>query len=144
MISAARIGRTGSFGALVAVAIFGAGPGLGQETESVRPVFEHVLPNAPGKRLVAVVVSYPPGAASSAHRHAPSAFIYAHVLSGAIRSRVNDGPERVYQAGEGFFEEPGSHHEVSANASESEPASLLAVFVADEHEDVLTIPDPKP
>ncbi|MGA0594992.1 cupin domain-containing protein [Enterovirga sp. CN4-39] len=142
MISWSKMGTTALFGALVALGPVAVGPG--HAVESVRTVFERALPNAPGKRLVAVVVTYPPRSASPAHRHAPSAFIYAHVLSGAIRSRVNDGPERVYRAGEGFFEEPGSRHQVSANASGSEAASLLAVFVLDEHDDVLTLPDPKP
>lgn len=143
-MSAAKVGVAALLGAIVAVGVPATSPALGQEADNVRIVFEQALPNVPGKRLVAVVVTYPPGGASPAHRHAPSAFIYAHVLSGAIRSRVNDGPERVYQAGEGFFEEPGSLHRVSANASRSEPASLLAVFVVDEGSSPLTIPEPKP
>src|SRR5690349_11692067 len=59
--------------------------GHAQDREEVKPVFEHVIPNVAGKSLVAVVVTYPPGAKSSSHRHARSAFIYAYVLSGAIR-----------------------------------------------------------
>ena len=84
-----------------------------------------------------------PGAEPPAPAHAGSAFIYAHVLSGSIRSQVNDEPARVYQVGEGFHEVPGSHHRVSENASESEPASLLAVFIVDAEDDPLTVPDPK-
>ncbi len=53
------------------------------------------------------------------------------MLSGTIRSQVDDGPATVYQASEGFYENPGSHHRVSENASASEPASLLAVFIID-------------
>jgi len=80
--------------------------------------------------LVAVEVVYPPGAASLPHSHAKSAFIYAYVVAGNIASKVNDEPERIYKVGEAFFEEPGSRHPVSRNASKSEPAKLLAVFVA--------------
>jgi len=65
------------------------------------------------------------------------------VLKGAIRSKVNDGPERVYRAGENFSEMPGDHHGVSANASDTEPASLLAVFVVDTDQKVLTFPETK-
>jgi len=90
------------------------------------------------------VVTYPPGGKSPAHRHAPSAFIYAHVLSGAIRSQVGDEPAKVYHAGEGFYEMPGSHHRISENASEKESASLLAVFVVDSKDDPLTTPDKAP
>jgi quercetin dioxygenase-like cupin family protein len=109
----------------------------------VKPLFEHVIPNSKGKSMVAVLVTYPPGAKSPAHHHAPSAFIYAYVMSGAIRSQVGDEPARVYQAGEGFYESPGSHHRVSENASNTEPASLLAVFVVDSGASPLTVADPK-
>jgi quercetin dioxygenase-like cupin family protein len=94
--------------------------------------------------MVAVMVGYPPGGKSLAHRHAASAFIYAYVLSGAIRSQVGNEPARVYHAGEGFYEMPGSHHRISENASEKESASLLAVFVVDSKDDPLTTPDKAP
>lgn len=104
-------------------------------------VFDHALPNVPGKSIKGVLVEYPPGGSSPAHTHARSAFIYATVLAGAIRSSVNGAPVRIYQAGENFYEEPGAHHGVSANASKTEPARLLAVFVVDSAEKRLTIPD---
>jgi quercetin dioxygenase-like cupin family protein len=66
------------------------------------------------------------------------------VLSGAIRSQVGDEPAEVYQAGEGFYEMPGSHHRISENASDKESASLLAVFVVDAKDDPLTTPDQAP
>ena len=95
-------------------------------------VFSAQLPNVPGKTLTAIVVEYGPGGSSPAHRHAGC--VFAYVLSGQIRSENSaTGPVRVYRAGESFFEPPGSTHLVSANASDTEPASLLAVFVADDH-----------
>jgi quercetin dioxygenase-like cupin family protein len=138
-----RVIRTGSVGlALTAIAL-GVSPGLAQNVEQVKPVFEHVIPNVKGKSMVAVVVTYPPGGKSLAHHHARSAFIYAYVLSGAIRSQVDDEPAKVYQVGEGFYEMPGSHHRISENASDSNPASLLAVFVVDSKDKPLTIPEKK-
>jgi quercetin dioxygenase-like cupin family protein len=128
--------------ALTAIAI-GVTPGLAQNLEQVKPVFEHIIPNAQGKSMVAVIVSYPPGGKSPAHHHAQSAFIYAYVLSGAIRSQVGDEPAKVYQVGEGFYEVPGSHHRISENASDKAPASLLAVFVVDTNDNPLTTPDQK-
>jgi quercetin dioxygenase-like cupin family protein len=104
------------------------------ENAKVTLVYEHELPNVPGKSMKGVLVEYGPGGFSSAHTHAPSAFIYATVLEGAIRSKVNGGPETVYRAGESFAELPGDHHGVSANASATEPARLLAVFVVDSDE----------
>jgi quercetin dioxygenase-like cupin family protein len=138
-----RVIRTGSVGlALTAIAL-GVSPGLAQNLDQVKPVFEHVIPNVKGKSMVAVVVTYPPGGKSLAHHHAGSSFIYAYVLSGAIRSQVDDEPAKVYQVGEGFYEKPGSHHSISENASDSKPASLLAVFVVDSKDKPLTIPDKK-
>ncbi|MDQ7980333.1 cupin domain-containing protein [Paraburkholderia sp. SARCC-3016] len=108
--------------------------------ETVTPNFQHAIPNIPGKSLTAVVVDYAPGAASPAHRHAGSAFIYAYVVSGEIESQVDDGPKRIYHAGESFFEEPGAVHRVSRNASETKAAKLLAVFVVDSNDKALTTP----
>jgi quercetin dioxygenase-like cupin family protein len=85
----------------------------------------------PGKSITVTVVSYPPGGKSRPHHHAGS--VFAYVLSGAIRSENSaTGPVKVYKAGESFFEPPGSRHLVSENASAKEPASLLAVHVADD------------
>jgi quercetin dioxygenase-like cupin family protein len=138
-----RVMRTGSLGLIVTAISLGVSPGLAQNVEQEKAVFEHIIPNAEGKSLVAVVVTYPPGAKSPAHHHARSAFIYAYVLSGAIRSQVNDQPAKVYRVGEGFNEVPGSHHRISENASDRDPASLLAVFVVDSKDKPLTIPDKK-
>jgi quercetin dioxygenase-like cupin family protein len=109
---------------------------------TVTPQFRHALPNAPGLSLIAVTVDYPPGAKSGPHTHAKSAFIYGYVVSGAIRSQVDDEPAKVYRTGEAFFEMPGAHHKISENASDTEPARLLAVFVVDANE-TLTTPDPR-
>src|SRR5215472_16212068 len=128
--------------ALTAIAL-GVSPGLAQNLEQVKPVFEHIISNAQGKSMVAVVVNYPPGGKSPAHHHARSAFIYAYVLSGAVRSQVGDEPPKVYRVGEGFYEVPGAHHRISENASDKEPASLLAVFVVDSKDRPLTTPDEK-
>ena len=103
-------------------------------------VYQHELPNAPGKSIKGVLVEYGPGGYSPGHTHAKSAFIYATVLEGAIRSQVNDGPATIYKAGQSFSEMPGDRHGVSANASETKPAKLLAVFVVDTNETQLTIP----
>ncbi len=126
---------------LTAIALGVSGPA--QNGGDVKVVFERAIPNIEGKRMVAVVVNYPPGGRSPAHHHAPSAFIYAHVLSGAIRSQVDDEPAKVYHVGEGFYEVAGSHHRISENASDRDPASLLAVFVVDSKDTPLTIPDKK-
>ena len=112
-----------------------------EKNATVTLVYEHELPNVPGKSLRAVLVEYGPGGGSPSHRHPSSAFIYARVLEGAIRSKVNDAPERTYQAGESWIEQPGDHHQVSQNASTTAPATLLAIFVVDTGDREIVVPD---
>jgi quercetin dioxygenase-like cupin family protein len=116
-----------------------AGPASAQ-AETVTPKFDQAIPNIPGKSLVVLEVDYAPGAASPPHRHAKSAFIYAYVLSGEIESKVNDGETRIYHAGESWSESPNASHPISRNASKTKPAKLLAVFVVDSGDKVLTTP----
>ena len=106
-------------------------------------VYQHAIPGVPGKSVKGVLVEYSPGGASPPHHHAPSALIYATVLEGAVRSQVNGGQERTYRAGENWTELPGDHHGVSANASRTKPAKILAVFVVDDRDSELTTFDAK-
>ena len=104
-----------------------AAPPGGQE----KRVQSEALSNVPGFKLTAVLVTYAPGGSSPKHHHAGS--VFAYVVSGSIRSQNSEtGPVKVYRTGESFFEPSGSVHLVSENASATEPASLLAVFVAPE------------
>ncbi|HEY4164885.1 MAG TPA: cupin domain-containing protein [Dongiaceae bacterium] len=122
IVAAAMIGSIAAFGA-----VYKATAQEGPE----HLVFSTQLPNVPGKSLTAVVVKYGPGEKSPEHHHAGS--VFAFVLSGEIRSENSaTGPAKIYKAGEAFFEPPGSTHSISENASATEPASLLAIFVADD------------
>jgi quercetin dioxygenase-like cupin family protein len=127
---------------LVAILPFGSVLADAPQPKSAKVtlVYQHELPNVPGKSIKGVLVEYGPGGSSPGHTHAKSAFIYATVLEGAIRSQVNDGPVTVYKAGQSFSEMPGDRHGVSANASETQPATLLAVFVVDTNATELTVP----
>ena len=123
------------------VGTIGAGSAMAADNNAKTAlVYEHALPNVPGKSIKAVLVEYGPGGSSPAHTHPKSAFIYATVLEGAIRSSVNNGPVVTYHAGQRFSEMPGDLHSVSENASKTEPAKLLAVFVVDTNEKQLTTP----
>ena len=115
----------------------------GSKDAKVTQVYQHKLPDVPGKSMKGVLVEYGPGGYSPSHTHAKSAIIYATVIEGAVRSQVNDGPVKTYRTGENWTELPGSHHRVSANASDTQPAKILAVFVVDDADAVLTIPDKK-
>jgi quercetin dioxygenase-like cupin family protein len=96
---------------------------------AVRPVFQHDLPDLTmsGWSATAVEVSYGPGEGSPAHRH--PGLTMAYVLEGSIRSKVGDGPEQTYTAGQMFIETPDQVHAVSRNASSTEPARLLAILL---------------
>ena len=134
--------RRGRCSLLAATLLFGGAlaDAPKEKNAKVTLVYQHELPNCPGKSIKGVLVEYGPGGYSPGHTHAKSAFIYATVLEGAIRSQINDGPVTVYRAGQSFSELPGDRHAVSANASETQPAKLLAVFVVDTNETELTIP----
>jgi quercetin dioxygenase-like cupin family protein len=131
---------------LIATAVYAASILTAHAAEPAAPlakvsvVFDQALPNVPGKSMKGVLVEYGAGGSSPAHMHPRSAFIYATILEGAIRSQVNDEPAKVYHKGENFFERPGDRHAVSANASDTEPAKLLAVFVVDTADKELVTP----
>ena len=134
LISAAMPTLAGlAIGALAVLAGDAAGqaPGAAAPRSEASKIFEQAMPNAPGKSLTAVIVDYPPGGASLPHHHAASGFIFAYVLSGTVRSQLEGAPVEVYRTGESWWEPPAAHHVVSANASSTEPARLLAVIVAD-------------
>jgi quercetin dioxygenase-like cupin family protein len=115
-----------------------AGSASAHDAETVKQIFQQQLPNVPGNSMTAFVVEYAPGGKGKTHHHSGS--VFAYVLEGEIRSQISDGqPAKVYKAGEFFYEPPGSDHLVSENASDTKPAKLLAVFVADDKA-VLTAP----
>ena len=95
------------------------------------PVFKHDLPDLTmdGWEVTVSHVDYPPGRVGAAHRHA--GFVLAYVLEGAVVAKISgQGEEKTYTVGQMFYEPPGSTHEVSRNASKTEPARLLAMIFA--------------
>jgi quercetin dioxygenase-like cupin family protein len=115
------------------------GDPAGSALDAVEPIASHVLPNVPGKRVTIVRVFYGPGGFTRAHRHAGS--VTAYITKGEIRSQLAGGPVETFKVGQTFFEPPGATHLVSANASNTEPAELIAVFVADEGAQLTTFID---
>jgi quercetin dioxygenase-like cupin family protein len=108
----------------------GASPGTAAEPSRVglTTLVQQALPNSSGNTLTAVVVRLAPGTVVPAHHHA--GFVFAYVLSGTIRSQLNRGAVIAYRAGQSWVEPPGTEHTLTANPSRTEPARLLAVFVA--------------
>jgi len=125
-----------------ALAADSTGQAAAAAAETITPAFAEAIANVPGKKMTALVVDYAPGGKSSPHRHG-KAFVVAYVLSGAIRSGVDGKEAQVFHAGEHWIEKPGAHHTVSENASDTEPARLLAIFVADTNDNKLVTFDHK-
>ena len=95
----------------------------------VTPLLTKPLAGIDGKEGLMVVVVYPPGVASAAHRHNANTFVY--VLEGAVVMQVAGGAEMTLTAGQTFYESPSDVHTVSRNASDSKPAKILALLVKD-------------
>jgi len=106
--------------------------------DRARIVLSQVLSKLDGDHLKAILieVNYGPGEASSPHSH-PCAVI-GYVVEGALQTQVNGEPETIYKAGESFYEAPNGVHLVSANASSTEPAKLVAYLICD-HDAPLSI-----
>ncbi|MGV8921219.1 MAG: cupin domain-containing protein [Pseudomonas sp.] len=98
--------------------------------EKITVLEEHPTLNIPGKKILVLTVDYLPGQASIPHTH--DGTTVAYVLEGAVISKVNDGAETTYKAGQTFYEPAGAKHYVSKNASATKPAKLLVYMVLDE------------
>ncbi len=109
-------------------------------SSKVEMISSHALPNVLGKRVTVVRVTYGPGGFTPPHRHGGS--VTAYITKGEIRSQLGGGPLETFGVGQSFFEPPGSTHIVSANASNTEVAELVAVFVADEGAELTTLLKP--
>jgi quercetin dioxygenase-like cupin family protein len=99
-------------------------------TETLTPLQRQVLPNVRGKTFTSAIVSFPPGVHAAPHRHG-SAFVYAYVLAGTVRSQVDDKPVSTFGPGDSWVEQPGAHHVLTENTNSTQEAKLLVVFVAD-------------
>jgi len=126
-----RLAVTGTLAATLAMGAAPSSPAHAQSAQATaQPVTSFPLPDLPGKSVSLVRVSFPPSGVSAQHRHAGT--VTAFILSGSIRSQITGGSAKIYKAGESFFEPPGVVHLVAENASPTEPAELLAIFIADD------------
>lgn len=92
--------------------------------------YQYKLVNCPGKSIVGLRVEFPPNGSTPPHRHG-GASVAAYVLAGTLLNKMNDDPMKVVGTGGTFYEAPGCHHRISDNASQTEPATLMAVLVTD-------------
>jgi quercetin dioxygenase-like cupin family protein len=93
------------------------------------PLFQRALPNVADKMFTSVVIEFPPSAGTAPHRHG-AAFVWAYVLAGNIRIKLDGEPTRICREGDSWFEAPNTHHLLAENSSTTEPAKVLAVFIS--------------
>ena len=116
---------------LAAMAIPGGTAAAQQETPRAatrRDLIRQELPGETLRDISLIEVTFPPATGSPPHRH-PNG-VMAFVVSGTIVSKVGDGAEQTFRAGDAWWEPPGAIHRVSRNASPTESATLLAIYVA--------------
>ena len=125
------VGSLAFFANLLMTGSLGRAQDRGAAATPRQPVFKHDLPNVTMDDWEVTVsyVDYAPGRVGTPHRH--PGFVLAYVLEGAVVAKISgQGPEKTYTVGQMFYEQPGATHEVSKNASETQPAKLLALIFA--------------
>jgi len=131
ILSRRHINHSALISLLAAAALDGTAAAQQHATSHVatrRDVIRQELPGEPLRDISLIEVTYPPATGSPPHLHANG--VIAFVVSGTILSKVGDGAEQTFHAGDAWWEPPGAIHRVSRNASSTEPATLLAIYVA--------------
>ena len=101
----------------------------GAPAASAKQLMLKDLVGVAGKEILMSTVTYPPGGASPPHRHDAQVFVY--VLEGELIMQVQGGPKVMLKPGETFYESPSDVHAVSANASQTQPATFLVFIIKD-------------
>jgi len=127
---------------LVLVAAMPVAPASSQQpapATQVTTLLKEAIAEFPGREIIMITLDIPPGAGSPPHRH-PGHHIFGYVLEGSYRLKLDQGAERVLTEGQTFHEAPGQLHAVSGNASQTEPAKVLAFIVAESGKPI-TVPE---
>jgi quercetin dioxygenase-like cupin family protein len=129
-ILAVGIVATAAAGSVAAVASQQPSGTPASQYPSETVLLKEPLPNVKGKTFTSEIVYFPPNARAVPHRHG-SAFVYAYVLEGTVRSQLAGEPVRTYHQGQNWVERPGAHHLIAENTSGTKPAKLLVIFISD-------------
>jgi quercetin dioxygenase-like cupin family protein len=93
-------------------------------------LFNQAMEDVPGRRLTVRLTEREPGNGSPAHRH-PGSHTVGYILEGTYEVKIDDNPRKILQPGEVFYEPPNALHEVSRNASTTQPVKYLVIQVSD-------------
>ena len=126
------------FGISLAVLALGA-PAMpianAEDEAAIAPLISKDLADIPGKEMLMITVTYPPGYVGHVHRHDAHSFIY--VLEGSVVMAVKGGQEVTLKPGQTFYEGPTDIHTVGRNASTTHPAKLVVVLLKKKGADVV-------
>lgn len=122
---------------VVACGTFAAPNVYASEHPVVTELMTKPLPEFPGKEVLMITVTFPPGGADPVHRHDAHGFIY--VLEGSIVMQVKGGKEVTLTPGQTFYEGPNDIHTVGRNASNTAPAKFLVLLLKQKGAPVLTV-----
>ena len=126
----------------IPVGAFGLGVVVAQQqtpTTKITQLMKQVIADYPGHEMTMITLDIPPGGGSLPHRH-PGHHTFGYVLEGTYKIKLDNGPETLLTRGEAFYEAPGQLHAVSRNASDTEPAKVLVVMLAESGKPV-TVPE---
>ena len=113
----------------IAALFLGMVMGMAAQEAKVTPLLAKDLSGIPGKEGMMLTVEYAPGASDAIHRH--NAHVFVYVLEGNIVMQVRGGKEVTLGPGQTFYEAPEDVHVVGRNASKTERAKFLVMFVKD-------------
>ena len=105
----------------------------------ITSLMKQVIADFPGHEVTMITLDIPPGGGSLPHRH-PGHHTFGYVLEGTYKIKLDNGPETSLTKGQTFYEAPGQLHAVSRNASDTEPAKVLVVMLAESGKPV-TVPE---
>ena len=133
--STGKLGRSAvvAFGLAALAGAFGMGIVVAQQqapATRVTALMKQAIAEYPGHEVTMITLDIPPGGGSAPHRH-PGHHTFGYVLEGTYKIKVDNNPEETLTKGQTFYEPPGALHAVSRNGSDTQPAKVLVVMLAE-------------
>jgi quercetin dioxygenase-like cupin family protein len=120
---------------LAAVLLSAVNVASAQQPSTASPVtrtelLKQVLPAGDFRNVQALVIELAPGAGAPSHRH--DVAVLAYVTEGVVENQFDGGPLHTHKLGDSWWEAPGTVHNVARNASMTERARLLVVYIGED------------
>jgi quercetin dioxygenase-like cupin family protein len=129
-----KLGRSAivALGLAALAGAFGMGIVVAQQAPATRvtALMKQAIAEYPGHEVTMITLDIPPGGGSAPHRH-PGHHTFGYVLEGTYKIKVDNNPEETLTKGQTFYEPPGALHAVSRNGSDTQPAKVLVLMLAE-------------